>query len=85
MKKALFALLALPTILGACATGPETEPRQRSATRDDNDFVVGSNLPRRNRMGGDHVSVMTPEEFDQAQKSSGQATLHNLPNDGSPR
>jgi hypothetical protein len=84
MKKALFALLALPTILGACASGPETDQGQRRAARDD-DYVVGSNLPRRNRMGGDNVSVMTPQEFDQAQKSSGQAASHNMPGDGNPR
>jgi hypothetical protein len=84
MKKALFALVLLPAVLGACATGPEPDPKQRTATRDDGDFVTGSNLPRRNRMGGDNVSVMSPEEFDRAQKSSGQATLQNMPNNGTP-
>jgi hypothetical protein len=72
MKKLLLCA-ALPVLLGACATGPESNTGvSASERRDQNDYVTGSNLPRRNRMGGDNVSTMSAEEFAKSQASSRQ-------------
>lgn len=69
MKKLLLCA-ALPVLLPACATGPDADAGSHAARRDQNEYVTGSNLPRRNRMGGDNVSSMTPEEFDR-QRNAG--------------
>ena len=72
MKK-VFLCAALATLLGACATGPEADAdNSAAARRDQNDYITGSNLPRKNRMGGDNVSTMSAEEFAKAQASSRQ-------------
>ncbi len=71
MKKTLILLAALPGLLAACASEP-TAPTATSSLRQEREFTTGSNLPRRNRMGGDGVSVMTPEEFERARTGGGQ-------------
>jgi hypothetical protein len=70
MKKNLFLIAALPSLLVACASDPGASSTQ--TLREEKDFVTGSNLPRRNRMGGDGVSIMTPEEFERARTAGGQ-------------
>jgi starvation-inducible outer membrane lipoprotein len=72
MKKLLLCA-ALPLVLAACATGPEADAgNSAAARRDQNEYMTGSNLPRKNRMGGDNVQSMTAEEFARAQASSPQ-------------
>ena len=74
MKKILLALAALP-VIAACASGPETSAGANSAQRaraDEGDYTTGSNIPRRNRMGGDGVQVMSKDEFERARTSGGQ-------------
>ena len=69
MKKTLFLIAALPSLLASCATDPNAPVAQ---LREEKEFTTGSNLPRRNRMGGDGVSIMTPEEFERARTAGGQ-------------
>ena len=72
MKKLLLAVAALP-LVAACASGPETSTNAQARARpDDGEFTTGSNIPRRNRMGGDGVSVMSKEEFERARTAGGQ-------------
>ena len=72
MKKLLLCA-ALASLLAACATGPEADAdNSAAARREQNDYVTGSNLPRKNRMGGDNVSTMTAEEFARSQAGSRQ-------------
>ena len=70
MKK-LFLCAALPVVLSACASGPEAAGGVSAAERrEQNEFVTGSNLPRKNRMGGDNVTTMSPEELARSQAGS---------------
>ncbi|HYC35628.1 MAG TPA: hypothetical protein VEC19_04345 [Usitatibacter sp.] len=80
MTKTLLALAAL-SMLAACATGPETSTSATSqrARPDDSEFTTGSNIPRRNRLGGDGVSVMTKEEFERARTAGGQGGQGVMP------
>ena len=77
MKKTLFLIAALPAVVASCATDPNAPVTQ--SLREDREFTTGSNLPRRNRMGGDGVSVMTPEEFERARTAGGQGAGGNMP------
>ena len=70
MKKLLLCA-ALPVLLAACATGPESGA-DSTPRAEKNEYVTGSNLPRRNRMGGDNVITMSPEEFAKSQGASRQ-------------
>ena len=70
MKMLSICLAAVACMLSACASGPETA--QSASAREQREYVTGSNLPQRNRMGGDNVRVMTPEEFDRAREAGGQ-------------
>ena len=77
MKKTLILLAALPGLLAACATDPNAPVT--SSLREEKEFTTGSNLPRRNRLGGDGVSVMTKEEFDRARTAGGQGAGGLMP------
>ena len=77
MKKTLFLIAALPSLLTACASDPNAPVAQ--SLREDKEFVTGSNLPKRNRMGGDGVQVMTPEEFERARTAGGQGSQGLMP------
>jgi hypothetical protein len=69
MKKLLLCA-ALPAMVAACATDPEADVgNSAAARREQNEYITGSNLPRKNRMGGDNVSTMTADEFDRARTS----------------
>lgn len=70
MKRILLLIAALPSFITACATDPNAPVT--TSLREEKEFTTGSNLPRRNRMGGDGVSVMTPEEFERARTAGGQ-------------
>ncbi len=73
--RTLLPYLAAAALMGACATGPETGIDNSNANaRPEREFTTGSNLPRRNRMGGDPVNVMTPEEFERSRAAAGQGT-----------
>ena len=76
MKKTLLLIAALPSLIASCATDPNAPV---TALREEKEFTTGSNLPRKNRMGGDGVSVMTPEEFERARTSLGQGAGGNMP------
>ena len=80
MKKTLFLIAALPSLIASCASDPNAPVTQ--SLREDKEFTTGSNLPRRNRMGGDGVSVMTPEEFERARTSGGQGAQGLPPGSG---
>jgi hypothetical protein len=77
MKKILLLVAALPGLLAACATDPNAPVT--TTLREEREFTTGSNLPRRNRMGGDPVSVMTPEEFERARTAGGQGGGGTMP------
>ena len=77
MKKTLFLIAALPTLIASCATDPNAPAT--TSLREEKEFTTGSNLPRRNRMGGDGVSVMTPEEFERARTAGGQGAGGVMP------
>ena len=70
MKKTLFIIAALPSLIAACATDPNAPVT--ASLREEKEFTTGSNLPKRNRMGGDGVTVMTPEQFERARTAGGQ-------------
>ena len=72
MKKTLFLMVALPSLLASCASDPNAPVNQ--TLREEKEFTTGSNLPRRGRMGGDGVSVMTPAEFERARTAGGQGS-----------
>lgn len=80
MKKTLLLVAALPSLVAACATDPNAPVVQ--TLREEKEFTTGSNLPRRNRMGGDGVTVMTPEEFERARSAGGQGAGGVMPGSG---
>jgi len=62
MRNAMLAALVL-TSLTACTTDPGYAPQ----IKDDNDYVTGSNLPRRSRSSD--VSVMSKEQVEDLMRS----------------
>ena len=77
MKKTLLLIAALPSLIASCATDPNAPVT--ASLREEKEFVTGSNLPRRGRMGGDGVSVLTSEEFERTRSSGGQGAGGLLP------
>ena len=77
MKKTLLLIAALPSLIASCATDPNAPVT--ASLREEKEFTTGSNLPKRNRMGGDGVSVLTPEEFERARTAGGQGAGGNMP------
>ena len=78
MKK-LFACIAPLALLGACATGPETTTDNTVSARPEREFTTGSNIPRRTRMGGDAVNVLSAEDFERARTSGIQGPPSGAP------
>ena len=72
MKKILFLIAALPSLIASCATDPNAPVT--TTLREEREYTTGSNVPRRNRMGGDGVSVITAEEFERSSTAGGRGT-----------
>jgi hypothetical protein len=77
MKKTLFLIAALPSLIASCATDPNAPVT--ASLREEKEFTTGSNLPKRKGMGGDGVSVMTPQEFERARTAGGQGGGGTMP------